>query len=265
MSDNPMRIVEEMQQVWDANPDLILYYNSIGEWFKVKLQDPLTVIYLAAGVRYRLVDRQKGKVVYEHLSPTSKGIVIPAKKHKLGTSDNPTSVLEAQKFWDENPDAVLFVHPREESYWKSVSVYPGGYFTLYRGNRYYLHTDTHALYFTVNGVKGQIMRPANESQKDLQAPQALDSILTERGSRYGKFKGHALITQQFKQTAARFVHDTHGVTITQHLTPSQLEALDMTFHKIGRILNGDPNYADSWVDIAGYTKLVADELEGKST
>ncbi len=25
---------------------------------------------------------------------------------------------------------------------------------------------------------------------------------------------------------------------------------------------GDPNYADSWVDIAGYAKLVADRLEG---
>jgi hypothetical protein len=41
----------------------------------------------------------------------------------------------------------------------------------------------------------------------------------------------------------------------------QREALDMIAHKIGRILNGDPNYADSWVDIAGYAKLVADRLE----
>lgn len=38
----------------------------------------------------------------------------------------------------------------------------------------------------------------------------------------------------------------------------------MIFHKIARILNGDPNYADSWVDIAGYAKLVADELEGNA-
>lgn len=34
----------------------------------------------------------------------------------------------------------------------------------------------------------------------------------------------------------------------------------MVAHKIGRILNGDPNYHDSWHDIIGYTKLVADEL-----
>ena len=37
----------------------------------------------------------------------------------------------------------------------------------------------------------------------------------------------------------------------------------MILHKIGRILNGDPNYADSWHDIAGYAKLVEDELSGK--
>jgi hypothetical protein len=34
----------------------------------------------------------------------------------------------------------------------------------------------------------------------------------------------------------------------------------MIAHKIGRILNGDPNYADSWIDIAGYAQLVADRL-----
>jgi hypothetical protein len=47
------------------------------------------------------------------------------------------------------------------------------------------------------------------------------------------------------------------------LTPDQQEALDMIFHKIGRIVNGDPDYADSWIDIAGYATLVADRLEGK--
>ena len=35
----------------------------------------------------------------------------------------------------------------------------------------------------------------------------------------------------------------------------------MICHKIGRIVNGDPDYADSWIDIAGYAKLVADRLE----
>ena len=44
------------------------------------------------------------------------------------------------------------------------------------------------------------------------------------------------------------------------LASDQRETLDMIAHKIGRILNGDPNYHDSWHDIIGYTKLVADRL-----
>jgi hypothetical protein len=48
------------------------------------------------------------------------------------------------------------------------------------------------------------------------------------------------------------------------LAPDQREALAMIANKLGRILNGDPNYADSWMDIAGYAKLVADRLEAVS-
>lgn len=81
----------------------------------------------------------------------------------------------------------------------------------------------------------------------------VDKILEERGSRYGKFKDHAAITGRFKDIIDEFDFK---------LSRSQKESLDMIFHKIGRILNGDPNYADSWIDIAGYAKLVADELEG---
>ena len=36
----------------------------------------------------------------------------------------------------------------------------------------------------------------------------------------------------------------------------------MIQHKIGRILNGDPNYDDNWRDICGYSQLVLDELNG---
>ena len=44
------------------------------------------------------------------------------------------------------------------------------------------------------------------------------------------------------------------------LSDDKKEALEMTALKIGRILNGDPEYADSWHDIAGYAKLVEDTL-----
>lgn len=85
----------------------------------------------------------------------------------------------------------------------------------------------------------------------------VDATLTERGARYGKFSGHAEISQQLKGVIRSF-EARRGCD----LEPDQREALEMIVHKIARILNGDPTYADSWVDIAGYAKLVADRLEG---
>lgn len=81
----------------------------------------------------------------------------------------------------------------------------------------------------------------------------IDATLAERGNRYGSFEGHATVTQRIKQ-AMRTGQNWE-------ILPSDMtEALEMIAHKIGRILNGDPNYHDSWHDIVGYTKLVADRL-----
>lgn len=79
------------------------------------------------------------------------------------------------------------------------------------------------------------------------------TVLAERGQRYGEFAGHASLTQALK--AAMASHPRYD-----GLTPSMREALEMVQHKIGRIINGDPNYLDSWVDMIGYTQLVLDEL-----
>jgi hypothetical protein len=80
------------------------------------------------------------------------------------------------------------------------------------------------------------------------------STLAERGGRYGSFEGQARICQSIKRAFA----DSPNWTT---LADDQRECLDMLANKIGRILNGDPDYHDSWHDIIGYTKLVADRLE----
>jgi hypothetical protein len=84
----------------------------------------------------------------------------------------------------------------------------------------------------------------------------VDSTLQERGSRYGTFKGQAEISQHLKGVLRKYEAD-RGCD----LDPDQRESLEMVMHKIARIINGDPNYHDSWLDIAGYAKLVADRLE----
>ena len=83
----------------------------------------------------------------------------------------------------------------------------------------------------------------------------ISKILNERGDRYGAFVGTAHIAMSIKR-----VIDPYQLI----LAADQIEALHMIANKIGRILNGDPNYADSWADIAGYAKLVADRLEAEN-
>lgn len=81
----------------------------------------------------------------------------------------------------------------------------------------------------------------------------IEGTLAERGARYGDFVTHAKITQRLKWAMK-------NETKWQQLEDDQKEALEMVAHKIGRILNGDPNYHDSWHDVIGYIKLVADRL-----
>lgn len=84
---------------------------------------------------------------------------------------------------------------------------------------------------------------------------SIDLTLAERGKRYGVFAQHAVITQSLKSIVASEL----GVR-GKFLAHDQQEAMDMICHKMGRIINGDPDYVDSWIDIAGYAQLVADRL-----
>jgi len=84
----------------------------------------------------------------------------------------------------------------------------------------------------------------------------IEKTLKDRGSKYGDFKEHAEITQTLKR-----IIQVELSKRDKTLSDDQIEAIEMIFHKIGRIINGDPNYSDSWIDIAGYAKLVADRLD----
>ena len=85
----------------------------------------------------------------------------------------------------------------------------------------------------------------------------IQDTLAERGQQYGLFEEHARVAQRLK-TFYRSELTRRG----KSMLPDQYEALDMIMHKIGRIVNGDQNYDDSWIDIAGYAQLVADRLNG---
>ena len=89
----------------------------------------------------------------------------------------------------------------------------------------------------------------------VQADTNVDAILNTRATTYGAFKDVAGLAQEMKN-AIRMCNNSE-------LDDDQIEALDMIASKIARIVNGDPNHVDSWVDIAGYAQLVADRLQGK--
>lgn len=96
-----------------------------------------------------------------------------------------------------------------------------------------------------------------------------EEMLKERGERYGKFVNHAAITQALKAVMLTGTSLELSEEVTSRIQSrvakmqhDQIECLEMIAHKIGRILNGDPHYGDSWRDIAGYATLVADRLEG---
>lgn len=80
-----------------------------------------------------------------------------------------------------------------------------------------------------------------------------DTTLATRETTYGSFTDNANISQQLKaviRTGASY----------DALSPTQREVLEMICTKISRIMGGDPNYADTWHDIAGYAKLAEEEL-----
>ena len=97
----------------------------------------------------------------------------------------------------------------------------------------------------------------------------IEETLKERGDRYGPFTTHAAITQELKSAVKtdelidRLFRSVEAEEHTYEEAMAVMESIDMICHKLGRIANGDPYYADSWVDIEGYARLITKMLEEK--
>lgn len=86
---------------------------------------------------------------------------------------------------------------------------------------------------------------------------ALELTLQARGQQYGDYTRMATVAQKIKE--AMF----HG-GFRSSLTAVQRESLDLIATKIARIVCGDPNLPDNWLDIEGYAKLARDRLPDRS-
>ena len=111
-------------------------------------------------------------------------------------------------------------------------------------------------YITRIGVMAENTRSVNDAGEDTN--QSIDDTLVERGNRYGPFSKHAAISQELQHTLF--------ATKAQSAMPAYInEALTLICHKLARIVNGDHMYDDNFRDIAGYSQLVVDILNGKDT
>jgi len=84
----------------------------------------------------------------------------------------------------------------------------------------------------------------------------IEEALLERKNMYGDFEDHARISQELKHLFEIQLEEKG-----KKLPPYQKEAVDMVFHKLARVVNGDNYYIDSWRDIVGYMQRVVEILE----
>jgi hypothetical protein len=111
------------------------------------------------------------------------------------------------------------------------------------------------------GVEAEVETTEEEKIEPKHEPEVsvVDKVLDARADQYGSF-------MQGADIAVRIKGIMHNAIARKdmHLFPDQLLALDMIAVKISRIVNGNASHRDSWLDIAGYAKLVADRLGGIS-
>lgn len=84
----------------------------------------------------------------------------------------------------------------------------------------------------------------------------IKNILDERYDQYGSFEINANIAQNLKGIASI------GTSL-KAMEPYQKEAIEMILNKVSRIVCGDSDYLDSWMDIIGYASLVVEVIERK--
>lgn len=80
----------------------------------------------------------------------------------------------------------------------------------------------------------------------------IKDVLEERANTHGDFSFVATVAQELKDTLRSAAYES--------LEPWQTEALDMIVSKIGRIIAGNADEPDHWLDIEGYARLARERI-----
>ena len=82
----------------------------------------------------------------------------------------------------------------------------------------------------------------------------INDVLSERKQTHGDFSENARIAQNLRNVIAEAKN-------YESLSDVQKEAIHNIVSKLSRILCGDADHEDNWIDIAGYSTLVVNELK----
>jgi len=164
---------------------------------------------------------------------------------------------------DESPDYRLSIG-------KSYSVLEDnhGFYVIDDTNEEHYFDNSWDIYFklpsTAEELSYEDVLAANIPNKSNDAGEntsiSTEETLAQRGSRYGEFSSHAKLSQELKRVFSEHVI-AHGQP--EMFNEVIREGLELIFHKIARIGNGDPQYDDNWRDIAGYATLVEKHINGE--
>jgi len=84
--------------------------------------------------------------------------------------------------------------------------------------------------------------------------QPREGVLSERETTHGSYTNTAAIAQGIKDAMRAHTPGWDKLTLTQR------ESLEFIATKIGRIIAGNPNEPDHWLDIKGYSSLALEEI-----
>ena len=93
-----------------------------------------------------------------------------------------------------------------------------------------------------------------EKAKNKNSDSKINDVLNEREQTHGDFADNAKMAQKLRNVIAESQN-------YESLSDVQKEAIHNIVSKLSRILCGDADHEDNWIDIAGYSTLVVNELK----
>lgn len=106
--------------------------------------------------------------------------------------------------------------------------------------------------------KGGIFGEAKITRMSKNSKSDVEKTLEQRGNRYGTIQENCDMTAKLMKVIKDYDH--YDNSTKPKMDNVHWECLHMIFHKISRMVCGDPWYADNAHDIAGYAKLLEEHI-----